>query len=166
MVTDRNLKDAFAGESQANRKYLAFAQRAAQESLPQIARLFRAAAQAETVHALNHFQAMRAVRSTRENLQEAIAGESFESEEMYPRYIATAMDEGAKLAMLSFNNAMEVEKVHRKLYLEALERVEAGEDLPPESIYVCGVCGNTVVGEPLEQCPVCGASKEKFQEVH
>jgi rubrerythrin len=85
---------------------------------------------------------------------------------MHPRYIAAAMDEGAQRAMLSCNSAMEVEEVHQKRYLEALERVEAGEDLPAASIYVCGICGNTVMGQPPEQCPVCGSPKEKFQEVH
>ena len=153
------------GESRANRTYLAFARRAEQEGLPQIARLFRAAARAETVHALTYLQAIDGVRSTAENLQEAIAEENFGFQEIYPRYVATAMDEGAKRAMLSFHNAMEVEKVHHRLYIEALKRVKSSEDLPPESIYVCSVCGNTIMGQPPEQCPVCGVPKEKFDEV-
>jgi len=165
MTTNKNLKDAFVGESRANRKYLAFAERAEQEGLLQIARLFRATARAETVHALAHLQAMNGVRSTAENLQEAIAEENFGCQEIYPRYVATAMDEGAKRAMLSFNNAMEVEKVHHRLYTEALEHVKSDEDLSPENIYVCSICGNTVMGQPPEQCPVCEAPKERFDEV-
>ena len=145
---------------------MAFAKRAAQEGLPQIAKLFRAAAQAETVHALAHLQAMNGVRSTAENLQEAIADERFGSQNVYPRFIAAAMDEGAQRAMLSFSSAMEVEKVHHKLYIEALTHVKSGEDMRPESIYVCSVCGNTVMGHPPEKCPVCGASEDKFTEVH
>ena len=165
MTTEENLKDAFAGESQAHTKYLACARHAEQEGLAQVARLFRAAAQAEMVHALAHLKVMDGVRSTTENLQDAITGENFEFKEMYPNYVAAAMEEGAKKAMLSFNNAMEVEKVHHRLYIEALDKVEAGEDLPAEKIYVCSTCGNTVMGRPPEKCPVCGVPKEKFNEV-
>ena len=165
MTTRENLKDAFIGESQASRKYVAFARRAEQEGLMHIARLFRAAAQAETVHALAHFSAMNGVASTAENLQGAIAEENFGAQEIYPRYVAMAMDEGAQRAMLSFNNAMEVEKVHHKLYIEALERAKSGEDLPPANIYVCSICGNTIMGTPPEKCPVCDAPSEKFDEV-
>lgn len=165
MTTRDNLKDAFVVDSQANRKYLAFARRAEREGLVQVARLFRAAAQAETVHAMAHFNAMNGVGSTTENLQEAIAEENFGAHEIYPRYVALAMHEGAQKAMLSFNNTMEVEKVHHRLYIEALERVKSGEDLPPENIYVCSICGNTVMGQPPEKCPVCGAPRENFDEV-
>ena len=108
---------------------------------------------------------MNGVRSTTENLQDAITGENFEFKEMYPNYVAAAMEEGAQKAMLSFNNAMEVEKVHHRLYIQALDKVEAGEDLPVERIYVCSTCGNTVMGQPPEKCPVCGVPKEKFNEV-
>lgn len=165
MVTDQNLKEAFAGESQANRKYLAFAKRADQEGLTQVARLFRATAHAETVHAMAHLRVLQGVGSTSENLKEALAGEGYEFKEMYPGFVATAMDEGAKGAMLSFNNAMKVEKVHHQLYSEALEHVASGEDLPAAKIFVCSVCGNTVMGQPPETCPVCGVSSEKFDEV-
>jgi len=164
MTTEGNLKEAFAGESQANRKYLAFAKRADLEGLTQVARLFRAVAQAETVHAMMHLRVMKGTGSTIENLKHAIDGERFEFERMYPDYMAAAMHEGAKAAMISFNNALEVEKVHHKLYREALRQVESGQDMPPEKIYVCGICGNTVMGQPPEQCPVCGAPKEKFEE--
>ena len=165
MATKENLKDAFAGESQANRKYLAFARRAEQEGLPQVAKLFRAAAEAETVHALAHLKAMKGVQTTAENLQQAVDGESFEFQEMYPKFISTAMDEGEKVAMLSFNNAMAVEQVHHGLFVEALNQVKAGGDLPEQKVYVCSVCGNTTVGEPPEKCPVCNAPRAKFSEV-
>lgn len=165
MTTRGNIRDAFAGESQANRKYLAFAKRAELEGLTQVARLFRAIAQAETVHAMAHLKVMDGTGSTIENLKQAIDGERFEFEQMYPDYMATTMDDGAKAAMLSFSNAMEVEKVHHKLYREALRQVESGQDLPAEKLYVCSVCGNTVMGQPLEQCPVCGTPKEKFNEI-
>ena len=112
-----------------------------------------------------HLRVMNGTGSTAENLKHAIDGEHFEFERMYPNYMTAAMHEGAKAAMLSFNNAMEVEKVHHKLYSEALRLVESGQDLPPEKNYVCGVCGNTVMGEPPEHCPVCGTPKEKFEEV-
>lgn len=164
MRTKQNLKEAFAGESQANRRYLAFAERAAQEGFDQVARLFRAIAHAETVHALAHLRVMGAVRSTAENIREAIAGEHSELSEMYPGFMTAAMHDGEKAAMLSFSNAMEVEKVHHSLYIEALERVEAGEDLPEQKIYVCSVCGNTIMGQPPLKCPVCGSGKEQFEE--
>jgi rubrerythrin len=166
MVTKQNLQDAFSGESQANRKYLAFARRAEQEGLAQVAKLFRATAQAETVHAMAHLRVMNGVRSTGENLQEALTGEGYEFKEMYPRFVATAMDEGAKAAMLSFNNAMEAEKVHHELYAEALKHVASGDDLPEERIFVCSLCGNTVMGQPPDRCPVCDAPSEKFDEVN
>ena len=165
MATDENLRDAFAGESQANRKYLAFAQRAEQESLPHVAKLFRAAAEAETVHALAHLRAMKGIRSTAENLQEAIDGESFEFQEMYPKYVAAAQEEGHKIALMSFHNALAVEQVHHNLYVEALNKVKAGEDLPEQRVYVCSVCGHTVMGEPPQRCPVCNAPQEKFREI-
>lgn len=165
MTTAENLKEAFAGESQANRKYLAFARRAEQEGLRQVAKLFRAAAQAETVHALAHLKAIRGIKSTAENLQEAVNGESIEAKEMYPQFVAIAMDEGEKIAMLSFNNAMEVEKTHHRLYVEALNKVKAGEDLPQADIYVCSKCGYTVAGDPPDRCPVCNAAKEQFDNV-
>lgn len=165
MTTAENLRAAFAAESQVNRRYLAFARRAEQEGLGQVARLFRAVAAAETVHALAYFKAMRGVKSTAENLQDAIDGERTEAQEMYPQFMAIAMEEGEKVAMLSFNNAMETEKVHHRLCAEALNKVRAGQDLPQRDVYVCGRCGYTVVDEPPDRCPICGAAKGDFHEV-
>jgi glutamate synthase domain-containing protein 2/rubrerythrin len=165
MSTQDNLQAAFAGESQANRKYLAFAVKADAEGHPQIAKLFRAAAAAETVHAHAHLRVMGGVKDTMENLKAAIAGESHEFKEMYPGFIQQAESEGNKAAVISFRNANAVEKTHHDLYSGALEALEAGKDLPPSSIYVCDVCGHTHVGsEAPEKCPVCGAAKAKFRE--
>jgi rubrerythrin len=157
-----NLKAAFAGESQANRKYLAFAEKADREGYPQVARLFRAAAEAETVHALNHLRALKAIRSTAENLQEAIAGEVAEFQEMYPGMIAAAQAEGHQEAERSFNFANEVEKVHARLFQHALENLEAKEAV---DIFVCPVCGYTVAGEAPDNCPICNAKKKLFRRI-
>ncbi len=162
---DKSIKDlmeAFAGESQANRRYLAFAQKADQEGYPQVARLFRAAAQAETVHALNHLKALKGVKSTKENLQEAIAGETAEFREMYPGMIADAQAEGHKEAERTFVFANEVEKVHAQLFQQALATME---EKKLADIYVCSICGHTVIGEPPDTCPVCKAVKKFFQAV-
>jgi rubrerythrin len=165
MPTMENLTEAFAGESQANRKYLAFAKKADQEGFAQVAKLFRAAAEAETVHAHAHLRVMGAVKGTAENLQTGISGEGFEFQEMYPEFIREAEKEGNKLAVLSFRNAMAVEEIHHGLYREALEAVKSGSDVPTGSIFVCGICGNAVKDEAPEKCPVCGAPRAKFFEV-
>lgn len=165
MPTQDNLQAAFAGESQANRKYLAFAAKAEAEGRPQIAKLFRAAAAAETVHAHAHLRVMKGVGDTKQNLQAAIDGEGYEFREMYPKFLQDAEAEGNKGAVISFRNAMAVEKTHHGLYSGAMEALNAGKDLPAASIYVCGVCGHTHVGEAPEKCPVCGAAKSKFAEV-
>jgi rubrerythrin len=165
MATIDNLKGAFAGESQANRKYLAFAKKAAADGYPQIAKLFRAAAEAETVHAHAHLRVMGGVKTTAENLEAAIEGEGFEFTKMYPEYIAEAEKEGNKAALGSFKFANAVEKVHHALYSDALKTHKAGKDLPAAPIYVCDVCGYTVAGEAPDKCPVCGAKKERFFEV-
>ncbi len=166
MATIDNLKAAFAGESQANRKYLAFAKKADADGFKQIARLFRAAAEAETVHAHTHFRVMGGVGDTQENLEAAIAGEAYEVNEMYPTFVAEAEKEGAKAALVSFRNALAVEKVHHALYTGALAALRQGKDLKGERIWVCPVCGNTVVGEePPEKCAVCGVGGDKFFEV-
>jgi len=165
MSTSDDLKAAFAGESQANRKYLAFAQQAESDGFPQVAKLFRAAAAAETVHAHAHLRALGGVKSTEENLKEAIAGEGYEYEQMYPPFLATAQEEGHKRGEISFRNAMAVEKVHFDLYSEALKAVKGGGDLPTGDIHVCGVCGHTVLGAAPERCPVCGAKGERFSAV-
>jgi glutamate synthase domain-containing protein 2/rubrerythrin len=165
MSTSDNLQAAFAGESQANRKYLAFAAKADAEGHPQIAKLFRAAAAAETVHAHAHLRVMGGVKDTKQNLQAAIEGEGYEFREMYPGFIKEAEAEGNKAAVISFRNANAVEKTHYDLYSKALEALESGKDLTPASIYVCDICGHTHVGGAPDKCPVCGAPKTKFKEV-
>jgi rubrerythrin len=158
------LKEAFAGESQANRKYLAFAEKADQEGYPQAARLFRAASEAEAVHASNHLKAMKAVKETKENLREAIAGETQEFREMYPGMIETAEAEGDKAAERTFSYANDVEKIHAKLYHEMMENLEASKE-ESYPYYVCPVCGMTAEREPPERCPVCGVKGERFKRI-
>jgi len=163
--TQENLQSAFAGESQASRRYLFFADKAEKEGHPQIARLFRAAAEAETVHARNHLEVMGGIGSTKDNLGAAIAGESYEFTEMYPSFIEQAESENNKRARVSFGYANEVEKIHHGLYQKALEALEAGQQLKDEPYFVCPFCGNTVAGEAPERCPVCGAPRSKFKQV-
>lgn len=165
MATMDNLQEAFAGESQANRMYLAFAKKAENDGLPQVAKLFRAAAEAETIHAHAHFRVMGGIKSTAENLEAAIEGEGEEFEEMYPKMLAEAQDEGNKPAEFSFKNALAVEEIHHGLYSKALEAVKGGGDLPATSIYVCPVCGNTVEGAAPETCPICNVAGEKFIQI-
>jgi len=165
MATMDNLQEAFAGESQANLKYLAFAKRAEADGYPQVAKLFRAAAEAETVHAHAHFRVMGGIRDTAVNLQAAIDGEGLEFQEMYPKFLAEAQAEDNRQAALSFKNALAVEEIHHGLYADALNMVNSGSDLPEEKIFVCPVCGNTVRGEAPDECPICGVSKDKFFEV-
>ena len=165
MSTKDNLQAAFAGESQANRKYLAFAKKAEEDGLPQVAKLFRAAADAETIHAHAHLRVMGGINDTVSNLKEAVSGEAHEFKSMYPDFLSEAEKEDQKPAMFSFKNALAVEEIHHNLYTEALKAVEAGSDLPAQKIYVCPVCGNTVYGEAPEKCPICNVPKEKFFEV-
>lgn len=165
MSTKKNLADAFAGESQANRKYLAFAKKAEQEGLPAVAKLFKAAAAAETVHAHAHLRAMGGIKSTAENLHEAIEGEGFEFQNMYPPYLAEAQKEGDKAAERSFKYALDVEEIHYNLYKEALSAVESSKDLPSRKIFVCEVCGNTEYDQAPDKCPVCGVPHSKFFEI-
>lgn len=160
--TQENLKEAFAGESQANRKYLAFAKQAEREGYPQAAKLFRAAAEAETVHALAHLKALGAVKTTAENLKEAIAGETHEFKKMYPAMIETAAQEGHKEAERSFIYANKVEEVHASLYQKVLEQLD---NPTPADYYVCSVCGYTCENEPPETCPVCGSKAKAFFKV-
>ncbi|GFO68469.1 rubrerythrin [Geomonas limicola] len=162
MATKENLAGAFAGESQANRKYLAFAKQAEKDGYPQVAKLFRAAAHAETVHAHAHLRAMGGINSTLENLKTAVAGEGFEFETMYPPYLAEAQQEGNKPAEISFRNALAVEKVHYDLYNAALEAVQGGGDLANRPVYVCEICGHTVYDQAQDKCEVCGAVKDRF----
>jgi rubrerythrin len=163
--TEKNLEEAFAGESQASRRYQFFADKAEGEGHLQIARLFRAAVQAETVHARNHLTVLGGINSTKENLKEAMSGEEYEYTKMYPAFIKEAKEEGQTRALNSFNYANAVEKIHHGLYLQALESLQAGQEPKAEPYYVCSVCGNTVAGEAPERCPICGAPRSKFFEV-
>jgi rubrerythrin len=161
--TEKNLQEAFAGESQANRKYLAFAKKADQEGYPLVANLFRAAAEAETVHAHAHLRVLKGINSTAENLKEAVAGETHEFKSMYPDMIETAKSEGNKAAERTFTFANDVEKIHADLYQKALDSLDNPEDI--ECYYVCGVCGYTCENEPPETCPVCKANIKAFSRV-
>ncbi len=164
--TEDDLKAAFAGESQANRRYLAFAKKADAEGLTQVAKLFRAAAAAETVHALNHFRAMDGVSTTQDNLKVAIAGENYEWVTMYPEFIKDAENEAVKRAFISFDRAWKVEKIHEELYRKALTAVEGQQPLAEADYYVCPVCGFTHEG-PLEgTCPICNTPASKFERIN
>ncbi len=163
--TEKNLQEAFAGESQANRRYLFFAEKAEKEGQTQVARLFRAAAEAETVHARNHFNAMDGVGSTKENLLAGIMGEHYEFTRMYPSFIEQAERENNSRAQRSFEYANKVEQIHHGYFEEALKTHEAGQRLKDEPYFVCQVCGNTVAGEAPERCPVCGAPRNRFKRV-
>jgi rubrerythrin len=164
--TIENLKEAFAGESQANRRYLAYAQKAEDEGLPQIGKLFKAAAEAETVHAHNHLRVLSGIKSTKENLETAVSGETFEFKTMYPMYLAEAEDEGNKQAAWSFDVANKVEQIHAKLFSKAIDTLQKGEQPISVDYFVCSVCGNTVEGKPPGKCPICGAPEAKFSRVN
>jgi rubrerythrin len=158
-----DLKAAFAGESQANRKYLAFAKKADEEGHTQAAKLFRAAAEAETVHAHNHLKAMDGVGSTLDNLKEAMGGETYEFETMYPPMVKDAEADDNKKAMRSFTYALEVEKIHAALYKEAIENINKKEEV--YDYFVCPVCGFTAPKYAPEKCPICGAPGTKFTKI-
>jgi len=160
-----SLKDAFAGESQANRRYLAFARKAEEEGFRQVAKLFKAAAEAETIHALNHLRIMGEIKATAENLDVAVSGETFEYKNMYPKYLSIAKQEVNRQAAWSFDVANKVEEVHAGLFSKALEALRNNKELAKIDYYVCNVCGNTVEGTAPEKCPICGAPKTKFFKV-
>jgi rubrerythrin len=160
--TEKNLQDAFAGESQANRTYLAFAKKAEQEGYKQVAKLFRAAAEAETVHAHNHLREIGTVKGTKENIEYAMAGEIHEFKSMYPAMIEDAKAEASQGALRSFNYANDVEKIHADLYKKAVDTL--GKETPVE-YYVCQVCGMTVENSPPDECPVCKSKKQAFKKV-
>jgi rubrerythrin len=162
--TEANLKEAFEGESQANRKYLAFAKKAEQDGFRNVARLFRTAAEAETVHALGHFSAMDGVKSTADNLRAAIEGETHEYTEMYPPMLEEAVAENHK-AKRMFGFAKKAEAVHAQLYKLALEAVAQGKDLSETNFYLCPVCGHVEMGAPPAECPICGLKADKFVQV-
>jgi rubrerythrin len=161
-MTKSYLRNAYAGESQAHMRYFIFAKKADEESKPNIARLFRAIAFAEQVHASNHFKTLGDLGETVENLQEAIDGENFEVEEMYPAYDAVAKLQSEKEAIRSIHYAIEAEKIHSAMYTEAKQAAKAGKDADLAKLHICPVCGYTVEGDAPNTCPVCGVPKNKF----
>jgi len=161
-MTEKALNEAFAGESMAHMKYLAFADIAEREGYPKVAKLFRAIAYAEQVHAINHARNLGLLKKTLENLQEGIGGEHFEINEMYPAYDAVAKLQEEKGAQRSIFYAVEAEKIHEELYKMALKEVAAGNDVDIEDVYICPVCGHTHIGKPTEKCPICNLSPEKY----
>jgi len=163
--TEANLRQAFAGESQANRRYLFFAAKAEKEGLPQVARLFRAAAEAETVHAYNHFNAMTGIGSNIDNLSAAVIGEHQEFTRMYPPMIEQAIEEEDARAQRSFEWADAVEKIHYELFQGLLKALKEKQEIKNEPYFVCPVCGNTVPGKAPDKCPVCGAPGNKFKQI-
>ena len=164
MTTMENLKEAFAGESQANRKYVIFAEQAEKDGFPNIAKLFRTAAEAEMIHADGHLRAMGGVRTTVENLQDAVAGETYEFTEMYPPMLKQAEADGHK-AKRMFEFAVKAEAVHAELYKKALEVAQQGKDLAETEIYLCPVCGHIEFGKPPAICPICKIKAEKYIQV-
>ncbi len=158
-----DLKESFAGESQANQKYRAFARKAEQEGFPNVARLFRTTAEAERIHAEGHLRALAGIASTRENLQAAIQGETYEYTTMYPPMLERARAEGHR-AKLMFGYAVKAEAVHAELYKRALEAIEQGKDLSQARFYLCPICGHIEFGAPPEACPICGTAGARFVE--
>lgn len=163
-MTEANLQAAFAGESQAHTKYLNFADKAAKDGFPNVARLFQAASYAEQIHASNHLRALEGIQDTAANLGSAIGGETFEVEQMYPAYKAVAEAQNEKRALRYMDWALAAEKVHAQLYTQARQSVEASKDVAATDIWVCANCGFTMEGVPPDKCPVCGALKAKFRQ--
>jgi len=163
-MTENALQDAFAGESQAHMKYMIFSDVAEREGFPNLARLWKAIAYAEQVHATNHARNLGYIKKTVENLQTGIDGETFEVEEMYPAYDAIATLQGEEGAEKSILYAVEAEKIHAEMYTDAKKEVEKGKDLDIEEVYICPVCGFTHIGDPPENCPVCNVSSTKFKK--
>lgn len=162
-MTKQNLEAAYAGESQAHMRYLIFADVAEKEGRPNLARLFRAIAYAEQVHATNHYRALGNINDTVSNLDVAIAGENFEVEEMYPVYHEVANFQEEKEAAITTHGALEAEKIHSKMYQEAKKTAQAGKDLELGPVQICSVCGYTVEGDAPDKCPICGAPRDKFK---
>ncbi len=162
--TDDNLKEAFAGESQANRKYLAFAKKAEQDGFANVARLFRTAAEAETIHAHGHLNALGGIGSTADNLQAAVEGETFEYTKMYPPMLQQAEADNHR-AKRMFGYALKAEEVHANLYTQALEAIQGGKDLTETEFYLCPICGHIELGQAPDKCPICSALGEKFIQV-
>lgn len=162
--SEKNLNDAFAGESQAHMKYMAFGDKAERENLPNVARIFRANSFAEQIHATNHLRTLSGIKSTSENLQAAFKGETYEVEEMYPAFIKDAQEEQEPAAEKMCIWAKAAEEVHAGLYKKAKSAVDDGQDVDLESIYVCQVCGFTMEGDAPDICPVCGTPKNRFTQ--
>jgi len=163
-MTEQNLRAAFAGESQAHMKYLIFSEKAEKEGKPNVARLFKAIAFAEQVHATNHFKTLHDLGDTSSNLQSAIDGETFEVEEMYPAYDAVAKLQNEKGAIQSIYGAFEAEKIHSQMYKKAKNAVGGGKDVSLGVVFICDVCGYTVEGEAPDTCPICKAKKDRFKK--
>ena len=163
--TENNIREAFAGESQANRRYTFFAEKAEKEGLPQVAKLFRAVAEAETVHARNHLNTIDAIGATKDNLMAAVIGEHQEFTAMYPHFIETAKHEMNDRAERTFDYANKVEKIHYDYFEAALKAIKEGKKPEDETYYVCQVCGNTVTGSPPDKCPICGSPAKVFKKV-
>jgi len=160
-TTENNLKEAFAGESQAHQKYRAWARQAEEEGFLNIARLFRITAEAERIHAEGHFGALGGVGSTMDNLQAAVAGETYEYTQMYPPMLQQAESDKHK-AKRMFGYAVKAEAVHARLYQLALELAKKGEDLPVKDIFLCPVCGYIEFGQAPDSCPICQTKGSKF----
>lgn len=163
-MTKDNLEAAFAGESQAHMKYAIFADKADKEGYPEVARLFRAISYAERVHATNHLRELGGIGNTAVNLEAAAAGENYENTEMYPAFDAVARLQEEKGAVRSIHFALEAEKIHEAMYTGAGGSVAAGKDIESAAVYVCPVCGHTVIGEAQDKCPICGVPKDKYRE--
>jgi rubrerythrin len=165
MATIENAKEAFAGESQANRKYQAFSEKAAAEGFNNVATLYKAASEAEAIHAKKLLKVLSAIESTQKNLETSIAGETHEFTHMYPEFVKLAETEGKSDALLAFTHAMKAEQVHATLYKKALDMVKSGKDIGREKIFLCPVCGNIEVGKVPDKCPICGVFGKQFREI-
>jgi rubrerythrin len=165
MPTHEDAMTAYAGESQANRKYQAFSEKAAQDGFPNVARLFLAASEAEAIHAKRLLKVLNSIGTTEENLKASVTGETHEYTEMYPAFIKDAESEKKSDAALAFTYAMKAEEVHAGLYQEALKAVGSKRDISAKKVYLCPICGNIWHGEPPDQCPICKAFKKVFREI-
>jgi rubrerythrin len=165
MATKENAMEAFAGESQANRKYQAFAEKAESDGYLNIAKLFKAASEAEAIHAKKLMKALGMIGSTRDNLEQAVAGETHEYTEMYPAFVQEAESDKQSDALLAFNYALKAEEVHAGLYKEALKSLNAGQDMSNRTVWLCPVCGNIFLGQAPEKCPICNVFKKMFREI-
>jgi rubrerythrin len=164
-LSKKNMQEAFAGESQANRRYLAFAKKAEEEGFKNVARLFRAVAESETIHAMNHLKAMGGIKSTLENLEGSLKGEQDEFTSMYPMFMDQAKRDVNNAALNTFFWANEAEKTHGEFYEKAVDSLKGGKDVELKDLYICSVCGYTVEGSPPDKCPTCGKGKDKFHLV-